>query len=137
MKGRAEKDWRASARPTRSCSRRAIFIAGGTVIPIQAHYKYFFEDIREGMYIGAMFGLGIQTMKTEDITVAGITVDGASDSNMGIGLAPVVGYVVNEQLDLGLRYQILMTSESNDGTVTAGTGSKASAYIGLRAAWNF
>ncbi|MBS1936757.1 MAG: outer membrane beta-barrel protein [Bacteroidetes bacterium] len=116
---------------------KSDLIQSGTVIPIQAHYKYFFDDVREGIYIGAMFGLGIQMMKTKEVTVGGITVGGESDSNVGLGLAPVVGYVLNERLDLGLRYQILMTSKSNDGTVTAGSGSKASAYLGVRAAYNF
>lgn len=116
---------------------KSDFIKSGAVIPIQLHYKYFFDDVREGMYIGAMFGYAIQTMKTKDINVGGITVEGVSDSNAGLGLAPVVGYVLNERLDLGLRYQIAIASASNDGTVTAGDGSKASAYLALRVAYNF
>lgn len=113
------------------------FVKSGAVIPLQAHYKYFFDDIREGLYIGAMFGYAIQTMKTEDITIMGVTVEGQSASNNGLGLAPVVGFVLNERLDLGLRYQIMMTSESNDGTISSSSSTTSSAYIGLRVAYNF
>ena len=109
------------------------FIKSGAIIPLQAHYKYFFDDIREGAYIGVMFGYGISTFKTEDI--AGM--DGESTSNAGLGLAPVVGYVLNERIDLGLRYQIILTSDSNDGTVSSGGSSTSLPYIGLRAAYNF
>lgn len=120
---------------------KSDFIKSGSVIPLQAHYKYFFEDIREGVYIGAMFGYGIQTMKTEDqtYTVAGVTttIAGESVSNNGLGLAPMVGYVLNEQLDLGLRYQIILSSDSNDGTVSSGGSTSSSSYLGLRVAYNF
>ena len=113
------------------------FVKSGAIIPLQASYKYFFDDIREGLYIGAMFGYGIQTVKTKDITIMGITVDGVSDSNAGLALAPVVGYVLNERLDLGFRYQLILTSDSNDGSVNSNSSSTAFPYIGLRAAYNF
>ena len=116
-------------------------VKSGAVIPIQGQYKYFFDDVREGVYVGAMFGYAIQTMKfkEETVTVGGVTTTtgGGSVSNNGLGLAPVVGYVVNERLDLGLRYQIMMTSESNDGTISSGSSTSSSAYLGIRAAYNF
>lgn len=113
------------------------FIKSGAAIPIQAHYKFFFDDVREGMYIGAMFGYAIQTIKTEEITVGNVTVGGVSDSQSGIGLAPVVGYVLNERLDLGLRYQIMLTSNSDDGSINSNSTTSSSSYIGLRVAYNF
>lgn len=116
---------------------KSDFIQSGTAIPIQAQYKYFFDDVREGAYIGAMFGYAIQTVKTKDITILGVTTEGTSTANNGLGLAPVVGYVLNERLDLGLRYQIMMTSENNDGSVSSSENTSSSAYLGLRAAYNF
>ena len=114
------------------------FVKSGAIIPLQGQYRYFFSgDVREGFYAGAMFGYGIQTVKTKDITVLGVTVEGTSDSNAGLALAPVVGYAVNERLDLGLRYQLIATSESNDGTVSSGGSSKAFPYIGLRGMFYF
>lgn len=114
------------------------FVKSGAIIPLQAHYKYFFGgDVREGLYGGVMFGYGIQTVKTDDITVGPVTVAGKTESNTGFALAPVVGYWVNERLDLGLRYQLIATSSSNDGTVSSGGSSKAFPYIGLRATFAF
>lgn len=113
------------------------FVKSGAIIPIQAGYKYFFDDIREGIYIGAMVGYGIQTVKTKDMNFGPITVEGESSSNAGFALAPVVGYVVNERLDLGLRYQLIMTSDSNDGSINSNSSSTSFPYIGLRAAYNF
>ncbi len=117
--------------------KESDFIKSAAAIPLQAHYKYFFDDVREGAYIGAMFGYAIQTVKTKDITVAGITVEGESASNTGLGLAPVVGYVFNERLDVGLRYQIMMSSSSDDGTINSRSKTTSSSYLGIRAAYNF
>ncbi len=114
------------------------FVKGGAIIPLQAHYKYFFSgDVREGFYAGVMFGFGIQTVSTEDITVGPITVEGTTESNTGFAIAPIVGFWLNERLDLGFRYQLIATSESNDGTVSSGGSSTAFPYLGLRATYAF
>lgn len=113
------------------------FVKSGAIIPLQASYKYFFDDIREGVYAGVMFGYGIISVSTEDITVGGITQSGDTESNTGFGIAPVVGYWVNERIDVGLRYQLIATSDSNDGSVSSQGTSTAFPYIGLRATYAF
>lgn len=113
------------------------FVKSGAIIPIQASYKYFFDDIREGVYVGGMFGYGIHAVTFEDITVGGVTIGGGSSSNTGLALAPMVGYVVNERLDLGLRYQIIISSESDDGSISSESTSTSFPYVALRAAFNF
>lgn len=113
------------------------FIKSAAIIPIQAHFKYFFDDVREGAYIGAMVGMAVQTIKTKDISGGGITVVGESSAKTGLSLAPMVGYVLNERLDLGLRYQLIFTSNSNDGSINSQSETKSTSYIALRAAYNF
>jgi hypothetical protein len=113
-------------------------VKSGAIIPLQVQYKYFFGgDVREGLYVGFMFGYGIQTVTTEDITAGPVTVEGGTESNAGLALAPVIGYWLNERIDLGLRYQLIATSDSNDGTVSSSGSSQAFPYIGFRATYAF
>ena len=114
------------------------FISSGAIIPLQAHYKYFFGgDVREGLYGGAMFGYGFQTVTTKDITIGPLTVSGATESNAGFAIAPVLGYWVTERIDLGLRYQIILTSSSNDGSIDSQSTSTAFPYVALRGTFAF
>lgn len=114
------------------------FISGGSVIPLQASYKHFFSDVREGFYAGAMFGYGILTVKTEDIDLGPLgTIEGSSASNSGLALAPLVGYFLNERLDVGLRYQLVMISADGDATVESGEETSTNSYLGIRAGYNF
>ena len=82
-----------------------------TIIPIQVGGKYYFKESWTGLYASAELGLHM------------FTFDGGSESDFGF--APGIGYCVGNNIDLGLRYQIIPT----EGT--------SFDYIGIRAAYVF
>lgn len=79
------------------------------MIPVQAGAKFYFTDNQEGAYLFGM--VGIHSMSA------------GGASNTELSFAPGLGYIVGENIDLGLRYQII-----------SGDGSSLS-YLGLRAAY--
>jgi len=101
------------------------FIKSYTMIPVQAGLKYYFMDQQEGFYGHGQVGIHSSTIKTEDITILGVTIPGSSDSNTNLSWAIGLGYQM-EKLDIGLRYNSIMP----DGDAPDGTSS--SSYIGLR-----
>jgi hypothetical protein len=99
-----------------------------TAIPIQVGLKYYLSDNQEGFYLGLLTGLHLLTPE-----------EGDGRSNFGI--APMLGYMVTENIDIALRYQMLFDSyEVTTGvgaTATTVTESVTNSYLGLRAAYMF
>jgi len=93
-----------------------------SVIPAQVGAKYYFTENQEGFY--AMGLVGIHALS---YTVPGFsaTLPEVTVSDTQLSFAPGLGYVVGENIDLALRYQII----SGDG------GSLS--YMGVRAAYLF
>lgn len=58
-----------------------------TAIPIQVGAKYYFTDNQEGFYAGALTGIHLFSAK-------------GSDGTTDFGVAPLVGYVVGENIDI-------------------------------------
>lgn len=101
------------------------FIKSYSMIPIQAGLKYYFMDQQEGFYGHGQVGVHSTTVRTEDITILGVTVPGTSDSSTNLSWAIGAGYQL-EKLDIGIRYNSIMP----DGD--APDGASSSSYIGLR-----
>jgi Outer membrane protein beta-barrel domain len=103
--------------------------ASTTMIPIQIGGKYYLTDNQEGFYLGALLGVHMvsSTIPATSTTYFGVTVTTpeVKANSTGFSFAPMVGYMVSENIDLGVRYQI----------VSASGGS--SSYLGLRAAYMF
>lgn len=101
-----------------------------TAIPIQVGAKYYFMDNQEGFYAGALTGIHLFTPEEGD---------GTTD----FGVAPLVGYVVGENIDISLRYQLLFHSEDvttvNPVTFQTTTTSESTtnSYLGLRIGYMF
>lgn len=89
------------------------------LMPIQAGFKYYFTDNTAGAYAKADLGFHRTTMKID----YGFGEVDASSTDLSYAVG--AGYLVNEHIDLGLRYQMI-----------AGDGS-SSAYLGIRAAYVF
>lgn len=101
------------------------------MIPVQVGGKYYFTDNQEGFYLGALLGVHMQSVK--EITSINLTtgaVETESKLHTNFSYAPMLGYIVGENIDLALRYQLISAKDAADNTVT-------SSYLGLRAAYMF
>jgi hypothetical protein len=101
-----------------------------TAIPIQIGAKYYFTDNQEGFYAGVLTGVHLFTPEEGD---------GTTD----FGVAPMVGYIVGENIDISLRYQLLFHKEDvttvNPVTFATTTESESTtnSYLGIRVAYMF
>lgn len=109
------------------------FIKSSALIPIQVGANYYLDESRSGLFLGAKVGLHMVSTSTEDVDLGPIQIEGDSNTESYLSLAPQVGYFVTENLSLALRYQMFFISEDEDAGTEGDTGS----YLGLRAAWNF
>lgn len=101
-----------------------------THIPIQVGGRYYFTEQRDGLFAGVRLGIHLAMSKMDDIEILGQTIKGTSDTNANFSFAPEVGYFVNENISLALRYQIVTPNGDQEG-------AKSLSYLGLRAAYNF
>ena len=113
-------------------SAKEDFFTKGKMIQLLCHYKYFFEDIREGAYVAPYLGW----------SMVGFTVDlgplGSTDeANAGLAFGVGGGYVVNERIDIGLRYQIIRVTADGDATASSGESSSSLSFVGLNASYAF
>ena len=97
-------------------------------IPIQIGAKYYFSDNQEGAYLGLL--TGVHMLSSE-----------GSDGVTNFGVAPLIGFMVTENIDIALRYQMLfdkVETVSISGTsVTTTEENVTNSYIGIRAAYMF
>lgn len=122
-----------------------------SIIPIRvgANYK-FIEDL--GLYVGADLGLSLLTFAATSVTVdvpifGPITTEIPSTSSTLFSLAPRVGYTLpigNNELDLSVRYDVLLGLKSEDTTTDPNTGQEVTTtstsnlgFVGFRAAYRF
>ena len=92
--------------------------ASASVIPMQAGLKYYFDSNEGGMYLHGQAGF---TITTVTVSFFGAT---ASASSTNLSLAPGVGYVINEKIDIGADYNLVL-------------GDGSFGYIAARAAYKF
>ncbi|MDG1476309.1 MAG: outer membrane beta-barrel protein [Vicingaceae bacterium] len=89
--------------------------ASAALIPFQAGLKYYLTDNTEGIYLHGQAGMSMFL----------VSFGGSSNSETKLSFAPGAGYILNENIDLGLRYQMVLSS---------GSSLK---MIALRAAYSF
>ena len=104
------------------------------MVPIQAGYKYYFDSNEGGLYIHGQLGLTIfgvsyefETIESINFTTGEITyrTEEVSNSDTYLSYAIGGGYMINENLDLGLRYNIVNGDGGNFD------------YLGVRLGYNF
>lgn len=97
-------------------------------IPIQVGAKYYFSENQEGAYLGLL--TGVHMLSSE-----------GSDGVTNFGIAPLLGFMVNENIDIALRYQMLFdkveTVSISGTTVTSTEENVTNSYLGVRAAYMF
>ncbi|OFX59514.1 MAG: hypothetical protein A2046_11985 [Bacteroidetes bacterium GWA2_30_7] len=94
-----------------------VLVSGASVslIPFQAGFKYYLTDNKSGLYGHGQLGL----------TMYSVSVMGYSASTTNFSYSIGGGYLLNEHIDLGARFQI----------VSASGGSLS--WLAFRAAYNF
>jgi len=105
-------------------------------IPVQVGGKYYFSGSQEGAYLGLLTGLHMASVKTLELTSTGL--EEKSELKSNFSLAPLLGFMVTENIDLAVRYQMIFakgTEVSNTGAITETTVTNS--YLGLRAAYMF
>ncbi|MBK9626995.1 MAG: hypothetical protein IPO56_04610 [Flavobacteriales bacterium] len=108
-----------------------VTVEGGnwTMIPIQVGAKYYFTNDQEGFYAMGLVGIHSMSYKIPGYTTTLFGVSATTPeqkfSDTNLSFAPAIGYVVGENIDVALRYQII-----------SGTGGSSS-YLGIRAAYMF
>lgn len=96
-----------------------------SIIPIQAGFKYYLEDNTSGIYLHGQ--AGFHTMK---VTVEFLGQE-ISASSTNLSLAFGGGYMVTENIDLGLRYNMILGADGVDGE------SSSFGYVAARIAYVF
>ncbi len=129
------KDYETSVTVGGTTVTSSVEVDNAGMIPVQVGLKYYFSDNQEGFYAGLLTGLHMQSVKEVEVTTSGVEEKTTMKSNFGI--APLVGYMLTENIDLALRYQMIFAK----GTEVTSTGVEettvTNSYIGLRAAYMF
>jgi hypothetical protein len=107
------------------------FIESSSMMPIQVGAKYYFSEQQSGPYGHVQVGVHNMSVKSKEFEFFGVTVPSETSSSTNLSFAFGAGFVVNEKIDLGIRYNIITPdSDAPDDT-------KSSAYLGVRAAYMF
>ena len=99
--------------------------ASASLIPIQAGFKYYLQDNTSGVYLHGQLGFHTFRMSFEFM---GQTMSGSS-TNLSLGFGG--GYMVNEHIDLGVRYNLIMGGSSKED------GGGSFGYLAARVAYVF
>ena len=96
-----------------------------SMIPVQIGFKYYFTDNEGGLYGHLQLGATKLKWKQDLGGFLGTYEDSPTGSSGALG----VGYLINGNIDLGLRYNIVSVTNVN--------GVSNLDYVSLRAAYNF
>ena len=99
------------------------FFDSWTSIPAQLGGRYYFNGVGEGVYVRPTVGVHSSSIKSK--SPFGGSTSTASNTDLSYGLG--IGIIVNELIDIALRYNMITASE--DGADDLG-------YLGVRAAYN-
>jgi hypothetical protein len=88
------------------------------VIPIQAGARYYFIEDQLGPYAGAMVGVHLTNCE-------------GCEARTNISYAPLLGFMITENFDIGLRYQFMSIKS------TISTATYTHSYLALRVAYGF
>jgi len=109
-------------------------IASSFLVPVQVGGRYYLDEQRSGLFLEGKVGIHLFSTSTEDQEIPGLgTIEGESNSETYLSAAPQVGFFVNDNLSVALRYQLFFISEDEEVGRESDTGS----FIGLKAAYNF
>lgn len=117
------------------------FIASSYMLPIQLGGRYYLDEQRSGLFLEGQVGVHIYSVTTEDFDFGGITVEGDSESETYLSLAPAVGFFVSDNLSLALKYQLVLQGDQDEVDPVTGqtvtVDGENLGYLGLKAAFHF
>lgn len=107
------------------------FFKNYSMIPVQVGAKYYLDTKSSGLYAHAQAGIHSISITTPEIVIPGggiiddivIPEETYSDSNTSFAIG--AGYIVNENIDASVRYNVLSYDEGSDS------------YIGVRIGYTF
>lgn len=109
-------------------------ISSAWIAPIQVGGRYYLSEQRSGLFLEAKAGVHIFGLSTEDVDLGPLgTIEGESSTETYFSVAPQVGYFLNENLSIALRYNLFFIPEDEEFNIPSDTGG----YIGLKVAYNF
>lgn len=106
------------------------FVKSMAMIPIQAGVRYYLDEVGSGIHAGLQVGVHSMSITTEDIEILGTTIEGTTESETDLSLAPTVGFHVTDQIDVAARFNIILSADDD-------TGAENSNYIGIRTSFKF
>ncbi len=121
------------------------FIKSTYFIPIQVGGRYYFSEARSGLFAELQVGAHMLGVSTEDFEFGGITIEGESETETYFSAAPSIGFFLNENISIALRYQLVFQGDQEEDFVNPITGDTETVtidgtnlgYIGLKVAYNF
>jgi hypothetical protein len=106
------------------------FIKSSSMMPLQVAAKYYFSEQQNGAYAMALIGVHNSSVTTEDIDLGPFgTIEGETVSNTNLSFGLGAGFVVNNKIDIALRYNIITPDSDIED-------AESSNYVGIRAAYN-
>ncbi len=121
------------------------FVKSSYFIPIQVGGRYYLDESRSGLFGEVQVGAHIFGVSTEDLEILGQTIEGSSETETYLSLAPAVGFFLNENVSISLRYQLVFQGDQEVEIVNPITFETQTTtvdglnlgYIGLKLAYNF
>jgi hypothetical protein len=107
----------------------SAFIDKSSMMPIQVGAKYYLKERGAGLYAHVQGGVHSLSVTTKDLDLGFFgTIPGTTSSDSYLSGALGVGYMLNDKIDVGLRYNIIAPDSDVDG-------ADASSYLGVRLAY--
>jgi outer membrane protein W len=107
----------------------STFIEKSSMMPIQLGAKYYLSTRGAGLYGHVQAGVHSVSVTTKDLDLGFLgTIPGTSSSESYVSGAIGLGYMLNNKIDVGLRYNIISPDSDIDG-------ASASNYLGVRVAY--
>jgi hypothetical protein len=105
------------------------FIKSAWLAPIQVGARYYLDEQRSGLFLEGKVGVHILGFSTEDFG----PIEGESNTETYFSVAPQVGYFLNENISIALKYNLFFVPEDE----AIGSESDTGSYIGLKLGYNF
>ena len=119
------------------------FVKSTYMVPIQVGGRFYLDEQRSGLFLEGQVGVHMFAVSSEDFEnpFTGETIDGETESETYLSLAPSVGFFLTDALSLSLRYQLVLQGEQDSvdpvtGAATTVDGENLG-YLGVRAAFHF
>lgn len=107
----------------------STFIEKSSMMPIQVGAKYYLSTRGAGLYAHVQAGVHSISVTSKDLDLGFLgTIPGTTSSESYLSGALGLGYMLNDKVDVGVRYNIIAPDSDVEG-------ASASNYLGVRIAY--